>query len=70
MNATELRKTIDALSADERFFVAAYLRHLSRVDDPAYRAQLGDRMRRMNAGKRFTLEQALKIHAAMESEGV
>ncbi|MHB8523857.1 MAG: hypothetical protein ACYDH9_24300 [Limisphaerales bacterium] len=70
MNATDLKKTIDALSAEERFFAAAYLRHLSRVDDLPYRARLGERMRRMDGGKKFTWEQVLRIHDAMESEGL
>jgi len=70
MNTADLKKAVDGMTVEERFFIAAYLRHLSLRDDPIYQSTLGDRMRRMDAGKKFTLDQATKLHEALESEGL
>jgi len=58
------------MTSEERVFVLAYLRHLERVDDPVRQSQLGERMRRMDAGHKVTLEQAERLHQALEAEGL
>ena len=70
MKTTEIKASIDRMSADERFFAVAYLQHLSQANDPAYQALLAERMKRMDDGNKVTLEQAERIHKALEVEGL
>ncbi len=70
MSTREIKASIDQMTEDERFFAAAYLHHLAQSGDPAYRASLGTRMTRMEAGQKFSLEQAERLHAALEAEGL
>jgi hypothetical protein len=69
VSTREIKATIDQMTEDERFFAAAYLHHLAQSGDAAYRAKLGTRMNRMEAGQKFSLEQAERLHAALEAEG-
>lgn len=68
MTVAKLKQTVDAMKPAERAFVAAYLQHLSRVDDPQHKARLGQRMRRMDSGRKVSLEQAKRLHQALEAE--
>ncbi|MBI4657233.1 MAG: hypothetical protein HY735_00025 [Verrucomicrobia bacterium] len=70
MNTSEIKSNIDRMTEEERFFAAAYLHHLAQERDPAYQAVLAERMSRMDAGHKVTLEQAQRIHQALESEGL
>ena len=58
------------MTDEERFFAAAYLQHLTQQQDPLYQAMLSERMKRMDADKKVTLEQALRVHQALEAEGI
>jgi hypothetical protein len=58
------------MTDEERFFAAAYLQHRAQENDPAYQALLSERMNRMDAGHKVTLEQAQRIHEALEAEGL
>ena len=58
------------MTEEERFFAAAYLQHRAQAGDPAYQALLSERMKRMDAGQKVTLEKALHIHEALEAEGL
>lgn len=58
------------MTDEERFFAAAYLQHVSQTRDPAYQAMLGQRLRRMEAGRKVSLEQAWRVHQALEAEGL
>jgi len=66
----EIKASIDRTTDEERFFAAAYLQHRAQADDPAYQALLAERMKRMDAGKKVTLDQAQRIHEALEAEGL
>jgi hypothetical protein len=70
MSTTEIRASIDQMSDEERFFAAAYLQHVAHERDPAYRALLAERMRRMDGGHKVSLEQAGRVHQALEAEGL
>lgn len=70
MSTAEIKASIERMTGDERFFASAYLQHLARANDPAYQSVLGQRMRRMDDGKRVTLEQAVQLHSALEAEGL
>lgn len=70
MTPTEIKKSIDQMTDEERFFAAAYLQHLSQERDPSYQAMLTERMKRMDEGKKVSLDQLLRIHEALEAEGL
>lgn len=70
MSITEIKASIDRMTDEERFFAAAYLQHHAQVGDSAYQALLSERMKRMDAGQKVTLEKAQRIHEALEAEGL
>lgn len=70
MKLEELKTGIDQSSPEDRVFLAAYLRHVVRSDDPAYKTELARRRDEMNAGKRFSLEQLKRVDQALDAEGL
>jgi hypothetical protein len=70
VSITEIKASIDRMTDVERFFAAAYLQHRAQADDPAYQALLSERMKRMDAGQKVTLEKTQRIHEALEAEGL
>jgi hypothetical protein len=70
VSTAEIKASIDRMSDEERFFTAAYLQHCAQQRDPAYQALLAERMKRMDSGRKVTLEQAERIHTALEAEGL
>ena len=70
MSTAEIKASIDRMSDEERFIAAAYLQHCAQQRNPAYKALLAKRMRRMDAGRKVTLDQTERIHAALEAEGL
>lgn len=73
MTATQVKQQIDAMSDEDRFLAAAYLEHLSNEKDAAYRMNLAERMQRMqrmDAGQKASLDQLERLHNALEREGM
>ena len=70
MSIAEIKASIDRMTDEERFFAAAYLQHRAQANNPAYQALLSERMKRMDAGQKVTLEQAQRIHEALDAEGL
>jgi hypothetical protein len=70
VSIAEIKASIDRMTDEERFFAAAYLQHRAQAADPAYRGVLSERMKRMEAGQKVTLEQAQRIHEALGDEGL
>jgi hypothetical protein len=70
MSTVELKHTVESLTAEERVFLSAYLKHLARVDDPAYQAELARLNDELDQGRRFTLEQVQRMHDALKAEGL
>lgn len=70
MTTLQVKQQIDAMSDEDRFLAAAYLEHLSNEKDAAHRLTLGERMQRMDAGKKVSLEQLERLHLALEREGM
>ena len=54
MSLAELKQTVVALPEKERRELAAYLLQLGRDRNPAWRDEMGRRMREMDAGKKVT----------------
>jgi hypothetical protein len=70
VSITEIKASIDLMTDEERFFAMAYLQHRAQASDPAYQGLLSERMKLMDAGHKVTLEQAQRIHEALEAEGL
>ena len=70
MTTQQVKQQIDAMTDDDRFFAAAYLDHLASAKDRPYQAELTERMNRMDAGKKVSLEQLERLHHALEAEGL
>lgn len=70
MTTTHIREQIDAMSDEDRFFVAAYLQHLGNDTDAQRKATLASRMTRMDEGRTFTLDQLQDMHQQLERQGL
>lgn len=70
MSTAEIKRTLEQMTADERFFAASYLTVLMHRDDPEYGIMLAERMGRMEAGKKVFYEELLQAHAALEAKGL
>ena len=58
MTVDELKRRIDETNPEERLALAAYFRHITRKDDPAYRAELFQLNQEIDDGRRLSLENA------------
>jgi len=70
MSATELIETANSLRADQRIFLAAYLKHLGRKNDPAYQVELARLNREIDDGKKISFEQAKRLHQELKAQGL
>lgn len=70
MSLTEIKQTITAMNEEERFLAAAFLRVLTRENDLEYQRSITERCDRIAQGQRSTLDQAIKLHTALETEGL
>ncbi len=70
MSTAEIKRTLEQLTAEERFYAASYLTVLMHRDDPEYRGMLDERMTRMDAGRKISLDELLQAHVAMEAKGL
>ena len=62
MTVTEIQSGIEQSSAEERAYLAAFLKHLARRENPAYRSELTRLNEEIDRGKRFSLAQAKRLH--------
>ena len=69
MSFEEIKLAAASLPEHERIWLAAYLRHLSRVDSEANAAELAALNKRIDDGHYVTLDQLKKHHARLEAEG-
>jgi hypothetical protein len=70
MSAADLIKTANALNMEERTFLAAYLKHLGRVDEPSYQAELLRLNQEIDDGKKISFAQANRLHKSLKAEGL
>jgi hypothetical protein len=69
MSVLEIKREIEATSDEERLFLLAYLKHLTRRNDPGYARHLARRAQEMDANK-VSLDQIKRVHQALEAEGL
>lgn len=65
----EVQEAIKGMTPEERNRVKAFLLHLSRVDDPAHKAEMTRRLEAMENGDRVTSEQVQKMHQDLLRQG-
>ena len=70
MSTADLKRAAESLSLEDRVFMAAYLKHLGRVDDRAYQDELTRLNAEIDAGRKLSLEQVRRLHKALEDEGM
>ncbi len=70
MSTADIKRTLEELTPDERFFAASYLTVLMHRDDLEYGTLLAERMDRMDAGQKVSLDEALRAHNDLESKGL
>ena len=70
MTVTEIQSGIEQSSAQDRAYLAAFLKHLARRDDPAYRSDLTRLNEEIDRGKKFSLAQAKRLHETLQVEGL
>ena len=70
MSAVQVKRVIDKMSEEDRFFASAYLKHLARRDDPGHQRLLGDRIREMNHGKKVSLSVVKRLHKQLDAAGL
>ena len=67
MRFEELIQKVRELSPEDRARLAGYLRYLRLQGDAEYRAEIGKRLQRMEAGEFFTMEQVRAIEKRLEN---
>ncbi|MBI4028209.1 MAG: hypothetical protein HY360_24705 [Verrucomicrobia bacterium] len=70
MSVVELKEQIQSLSAEDKVYLAAWLKHLSRVDATSHQAELKARLDAARDGQGHSLEQLERIHASLTAEGM
>ncbi len=70
MSTAEIRDTLDRLTADERFFAAAYLHHLTQSSDAAWRQQMESTQLDMDSGRKFSLDRVRVLHESLSAQGL
>ena len=63
-------ETANELTANQRVFLAAYLKHLGRKNDPAYQAQLRRLNQEIDDGRKISFEQAKRLHQELKAQGL
>jgi hypothetical protein len=70
MSVAELKRQAEKLGPADTLHLAAYLTHLARRHDPAYRASLDATAEAMEGGDRISLGEFKKISAKLRKSGV
>ena len=70
MSIAELKQTADKLTAKQRAWMQAYLFAKERASDPAWRAEMTRRRRRMEAGHEITSDEYYRRVRALDQSKV
>ena len=62
MGIAELKKVVEDTNREERIFLAAYLQHVERRDNPAHRKGLDSLCDEVSSGRRYSLERFRDLH--------
>ena len=70
MSTSEIKKTAEELSSEERAYLAAYLQVLDRIQDAGYLAELARRKQDVQEGRLLTRDAVVDLHLALERKGL
>lgn len=70
MTVAEIKAGIEQSSPEERAYLAAFLKHLSRKDDPAYQTELSRLNDEIDSGQKISFAQAKQLHETLKAEGL
>jgi hypothetical protein len=70
MTVAEIKNGIEQSTPEERAYLAAFLKHLARKDDPAYQAELTRLNDEIDQGKKISLSQATQLHETLKAQGL
>ena len=68
MSLNELKHSVEGLTPDERFELAAFLQHLAQKEDPGHRRALDEANARIAVGKKISLDELRKMVAVMDAK--
>lgn len=66
----EVQEAIKGMTPEERNRVKAFLLHLSRVDDPAHKAEMTRRLKAMENGGGVPQEEVERMHEELCRKGL
>lgn len=66
----EVQEAIKGMTPEERNRVKAFLLHLSRVDDPAHKAEMTRRLKAMEKGGGVPQEEVERMHEELCRKGL
>jgi hypothetical protein len=69
MSFAELKEKVAELSEEERLDMEAWLVSLRLMNDPEWLAEMSRRMADMDAGKKVSQEEILRIHQELIAKG-
>ena len=66
----EVQEALRGMSPQDRNRVKAYLLHLTRADDPTYKAEITRRLERMQAGHGVPQDKVWQLHEDLKRKGL
>jgi hypothetical protein len=70
VTVAEIKSSIEKSTAEERAYLAAFIKHLARKDDAAYRSELTHLNGEIDRGKKYSLAQLKRLHKTLNVEGL
>ena len=70
MSRAELIEIVDQTSPEDRMFLHAYIKHLTRAVDVANGLELDRRLAAMRTGHEVNLDDARKLHEELAARGL
>lgn len=69
MSFTELKEQVATLSVEERFKLSAWLVELEQEKETEFRGEVSNRMSKMDAGKKMSMEEFEGRHQKLNGQG-
>lgn len=69
MSFAEIKVQVAELPEEQRLELQALLTYVARKDNPEYHAEMERQMAEMDAGKKFSLQDAKRLHQELVEQG-
>ncbi len=66
----EVQDALRGMSPEDRNRVKAFLLHLTRANDPEYKAELARRLQRMEQGEKTSQARVEELHEDLKRQGL